>query len=220
MTKERPITFTTEMTAAIRESRKTQTRRVVKDPNKHPPSHPMSIHQMQAVYPAAESGFIFWYPDHDGLAEFTKKQYKNGIHCPYGLPGDRLWVRETFWRGYTGYCEPEAGEWTQVATRNIEYIEERHTSGYNRYGHYMRKMPSIFMPRWASRLTLEVMSVRVERLNDITAEDAIAEGILVGPSEGKRYAFSQLWDSINAKRGYGWDVNPWVWVVTFEVVDA
>jgi hypothetical protein len=88
--------------------------------------------------------------------------------------------------------------------------------------------PSIFMPRWASRITLEIVSVKVERVQEISKEDAIAEGVEAVMVDGHKYglqtgndykwAFNQLWDSINAKRGYGWDVNPWVWAVTFKRV--
>jgi len=88
-------------------------------------------------------------------------------------------------------------------------------------GNCGKTRPSIFMPRWASRITLEVVAVRVERLQDITEADAKAEGVtgaLVSES-GEHAAFvpayALLWDHLNAKRGYGWSVNPWVWVVTF-----
>jgi len=84
-------------------------------------------------------------------------------------------------------------------------------------------IPSIFMPRWASRLTLEVTGVRVERVQDISEEDAETEGVeppMLHPDDPAnldvaRGAFADLWDAINAKRGYGWASNPWVWVVTF-----
>lgn len=74
------------------------------------------------------------------------------------------------------------------------------------------------MPRWASRITLGVVDVRVERLQEITTEDALAEGIAKHEQWTPRVQFSELWDSINAKRGYGWDSNPWVWVVEFQRV--
>ena len=92
--------------------------------------------------------------------------------------------------------------------------------------------PSIFMPRWASRITLEIVSVRAERVQDISENDAEAEGIELwqevffreynkpdnnpGWTRDPRLSFQTLWDSINAKRGYGWDVNPWVWVIEFK----
>ena len=90
--------------------------------------------------------------------------------------------------------------------------------------------PSIHMPRWASRLTLEVKEVRVERLQEISQEDAQREGLrgpLIDPEldsivnqigVAPKESFSDLWDSINAKRGHGWETNPWVWVVEFERV--
>lgn len=84
--------------------------------------------------------------------------------------------------------------------------------------------PSIHMPRWASRITLEVTGVRVERVRDITEDDARAEGAnqdpIDGPEQGGSYklGFWDIWDSINAKRGFGWEVNPWVWVYEFKRV--
>jgi hypothetical protein len=134
-------------------------------------------------------------------------------YCPYGAPGERLWVRET-WCCYT----PEL--------RNPKYRADRH----NDSGWTWR--PSIHMPRWASRLTLEVTAVRVERLKEISEEDARAEGVeqceggyidaMCGPSQGMeaKQAFDSLWDSINAARGFGWSVNPWVWVVSFRRVEV
>jgi hypothetical protein len=126
--------------------------------------------------------------------------------CPYGQPGDRLWVRETFADlidigGGHNYC-------AYKADLKIDSSYEDHT-------HWT---PSIFMPRWASRITLEITGVRVERVRDITPEDAYQEGMVhnITASEADCLTpFRELWDSINAKRGYGWDVNPWVWVIGF-----
>ena len=83
--------------------------------------------------------------------------------------------------------------------------------------------PSIFMPRWASRILLEITEVRAERLQEITEEDAVAEGVksyytLPSGETTARYHFSVLWDSLNAKCGYGWDKNPWVWVISFKLM--
>ncbi|KKN60086.1 hypothetical protein LCGC14_0535550 [marine sediment metagenome] len=85
----------------------------------------------------------------------------------------------------------------------------------------LRLRPSIHMPRWASRITLEITEVRVERIREITEEDAKSEGIIgVHTAMGVLYkpAFSRLWDSLNAKRGYGWEVNPWLWALTFKLI--
>ena len=118
------------------------------------------------------------------------------------LPGDRLWVKETLWRN-GGY----------VATEPCNFPNEG-------------KIPSIYMPRWTSRITLEVTDVRVEQVQDISTEDAIAEGCQQTEEAINTYTknvhppvanFSRLWDSINGKRpGCSWAANPWVWVVSFQ----
>lgn len=143
--------------------------------------------------------------------------------CPYGQPGDRLWVRET-WRKTNWTDEPNRGEW-RVFWRATEKEDSRNNGLWR---------PSIHMPRWASRILLEVVSVRVERVQDISEEDARAEGVewqnerpcwvnyldREDWSPTARDSFRTLWDSINAKRGYGWDANPWVWVVEFKKIEA
>ena len=131
--------------------------------------------------------------------------------------GDRLWVRET-WHGIE-----------HPTDRDSEFITYKATA----HPHILKTVkwrPSIFMPRWASRITLEITEVRVERLQEITEEDARAEGLVYhkGFSQwytspdtlvfGHKTAFQILWDSLNAKRGYGWDTNPWVWPISFKVV--
>jgi hypothetical protein len=120
--------------------------------------------------------------------------------CPYGQPGDRLWVRET---------HNTCGEKPFYRADGEMPLEWKWS-------------PSVFMPRWASRITLEITAVWVERLKDITIEDAQAEGITPLGTEGDsrrwRAGFRELWDSLNAKRGYGWDANPWVWVISFKRV--
>lgn len=108
--------------------------------------------------------------------------------CPYGQVGDRLWVRESFL-----YCNG----FRYKATDNDPV---------------MKYKPAIFMPRWASRITLEITRLRVERINDISYNDARTEGFL-SPA-----MFHEKWDSLNAKRGYGWKINPWVWVIEFGAI--
>lgn len=120
---------------------------------------------------------------------------------PYGDVGDKLWVRET-WHQH----EKDSDVCYRATEICIGFAPWR---------------PSIFMPRWASRITLEITSIRVERIQDITEADAIAEGIKYNPDGNAayhRWTFSNLWDSINAKRGYGWDINPWCWVIEFKRV--
>ena len=124
-------------------------------------------------------------------------------------PSDILWVRET-WADVFGKYEYRA-----------DYSESENTYRVKRYGTTIAKWrPAIFMPRAAARIFLRVTDVRVERLQDITEDDATAEGLRIGiggaPCFSCRDAFAELWDKLNAKRGYGWDTNPWVWVIEFE----
>ena len=193
--KERPILFSGAMIRAILDGTKTQTRRVMK-----PQPNTLAEYEFSP------------YIGHINLS----LQSKQVVKCPYGTPGDGLWVRETF----AYYPDVK-----HVIYREREGAELA-AQGTDLSGCWK---PSIFMPRWASRITLEVKAVRVERVQDITEDDAKAEGAT--PLEvphlreameqgGLRYGahkfgFSELWDSINAKRGFGWDANPWVWVVEF-----
>lgn len=114
---------------------------------------------------------------------------------PYGQPGDRLWVRETVClAGSVPFYRADGETFAKV-----------------------RWSPAIHMPRTASRLTLEVLEVRVQRLQEIGEEDAVAEGVEMVPFGSMRGEFHALWDSINAKRA-PWASNPWVWALTFSKV--
>jgi hypothetical protein len=196
--KARPILFSGPMVEAILAGRKRQTRRVMKP-------------QPANVWTEARMD--------RGVACFGAPWVK-GIHvvrCPYGQPGDRLWVRET-WRPVpaTAYRASEGVAQTINPTDPDEAAVYR--AGWDRSGdHYWR--PSIHMPRWASRLTLEITDVRVEPLQDISRADALAEGIHPSdqPHVPERAMFQALWDSINAGRGFAWADNPWVWVVGFRL---
>lgn len=187
--KERPILFSGPMVTAILSGQKTQTRRVIKG---------------QALEWLAPDMFT---------PEFVADP-ENGL-CPYGQPGDRLWVREA-WAVPHMYDGHKPGGVPDTA--RVHYADAGTRGGL------LWRSP-IFMPRWASRLTLEVVSVRVERLQDITEEDVYAEGAVTvenarreGTSVPLRL-FAWLWDSINGKRpGCSWDDNPWVWVVEFKAV--
>lgn len=202
--KERPILFSGDMVRAILDGRKTQTRRVIKYT-----FHPVTREPAGAVHPAKISGWVAWYPsDAEGLAEFTRQQYNYGFECPYGTIGDRLWVRETWfqWFEETIYRATETEE-------NITWLEKHKTPS-------KQWRPSIFMPRWASRITLEITGVRVERVQDIHPVDCVNEGASMPDIylslDTHIHRFQELWNSINAKRGYGWDTNPWVWVIEFK----
>lgn len=136
--------------------------------------------------------------------------------CPYGQPGDRLWVREA-WRvegKHTDSYSPSCIEINRAHFGRIDY-EASITWNKSMYG---KLRPSIHMPRWASRITLEVTGVRVERLQDISEADARAEGISRAdcPDWHATTDYRALWESINGPGS--WDANPWVWVVEFRRV--
>ena len=139
--------------------------------------------------------------------------------------GDRLWVRETWWTPPHNWRLPEPEKNPTLVSYKEIVVSNCGTLAAAR----QTWLPSIFMPRWASRITLEIVRVRVERLEEITQEDVIAEGISrytlargcasLNPPD-PRWKFIELWDSLNAKRGYGWAVNPWVWVIKFKMPKA
>jgi hypothetical protein len=167
-TRERPILFSGPMIRAILDARKTQTRRVVK---------PQPVHIPEG--PATTAGWL-WppgaEPGEDG-AWWGDKSPPNspaeamGHCCPYGQPGDRLWVRETFSAWFHGCHWSECTPSSRAALSNLFY---RATHPYP--DDDQKWIPSIHMPRWASRITLEIAGVRVERLNEITGRDARSEG--------------------------------------------
>jgi hypothetical protein len=210
MPKEGPILFSGPMVRAILDNHKWKTRRIVKPDLASGFDVGRGYEDSKAGYPFVE----------DEYGDF----YRATDFCPYGKPSDLLWVRETFGPGLGDNHTPALGY--------VAYRADGEYPARLKDTHVWR--PSIFMPRWASRITLCITEVRVERLQDISEEDAIAEGITgphdVGypafrvPGDSKpRYssaksAFTDLWDSINADRGYGWDVNPWVWAISFERV--
>lgn len=149
------------------------------------------------------------------------------LDCPCGKPGDRLWVREKFSR----HMIPEGEPYFYPADRVRECVD--HDNGFHywadgnpEYGDWERPKPSIHMPRCASRITLEITNIRVERLQDITPADAKSEGIHsaladvggLGPSGSYIDNFRILWESINSADS--WDANPWVWVVEFKRIPA
>lgn len=200
--KERPILFSGPMVRAILEGRKSQTRRIVRE---------QDIPFVTNVTHQYLSG------------EWDQRP------LPYGQIGDRLWVRET-WRetenmwGYKAdnLVRPKALKNTDAL---ISFFSQHCTTPVDA----LKWRPSIHMPRLASRLLLEVTNVRVERLQEISVNDALEEGITrnrygchrhneIGGCVTMIEGFMELWDSINAQRGYGWDTNPWVWVVKFKRV--
>lgn len=183
--KERPILFSGAMVRAILDGRKTQTRRIVK------PVRGFERHNICTPSMMADPWAVWWHG-----SEFDRVGCSQ--ECPYGRPGDRLWVRESFTHFGPRYIyrADYPGDFTPISD-----------------GIGGPWKPSIHLPRAASRITLGVTDVRVERLNNISAEDAKAEGC---DSCTPYDQFRALWDSINGKT-FPWASNPWVWVVSFEV---
>ncbi len=196
--KERPILFSGEMVRAILEGRKTQTRRVVK-----PQPSEMSVWH-GAIY--------------EGEIDLKKTPCMESRSCPYGIPGNRLWVQETF---CTCTDEQRLDEGFVPSIQTCFHADGKARCDPDE----MTWTPSIHMPRIASRITLEITGVRVERVQDISPHDALSEGIvehpaIVGnkPSGFHIDAFRILWDSL-PKPGAKWDDNPWVWVIEFKRVE-
>jgi hypothetical protein len=217
--KERPILFNSEMVRAILDKKKTQTRRIIK---------PQPLKRETTFWRDGEYYF--------GVDEITKTRGKS-FKCPYGKPGDRLWVRET-WKYYDWTEDGEpfiqysangeisgALEYPENWSSRIENIWEKlsEKENYDIYGAARdnKWRSPRFMPHWASRITLEIINVRVERVQDIMPDDIIAEGVwqrknsIDADCERSYKVFANLWDSINAKRGYSWASNPFVWVIEF-----
>lgn len=220
MPRERPIIFSGPMVRAILDGRKTQTRRVVKPQPATPTWHTVEL----------EQGFIR-----------DRGRNMRPIKSPFTV-SQQLWVRETFVLE-TSYEPPKDDMLCLILGRSDDpFYSSPHYRATepephivpddleDEYDDRTRWSPSIFMPRWASRITLEVTGVRVERVQEITVEDVWAEGIEHDtegyaiyngqPGYAPRHAFWELWDSLNTKRGYGWDANPWVWVVEFKLLEV
>jgi len=192
---EHPIIFSAPMIRAILDGRKTMTRRIVK--------------------PRKDRDIGCHLAPNELAGEINSGNYRNSA---WGKPGDTLWVRETFSYEH----DFESSRFRVSGCSTIWYWAD----GNPYLGDWTRPKPSIHMPRWASRITLRVTDVRVERLQEITEDDAAAEGCstTVETDESvtcgrRKTQFHVLWDSLNAKRGYGWDVNPRVWVISFERVE-
>lgn len=223
---EKPILFSGEMVRQILAGNKTQTRRVMK------PQPTFSWNGARWANP------VFYVKKGEGTSlPYAAEKCPN----PYGKLGDRLWVRETWsvigWsKDYeTGWVDeiweesvPESKDKLSDNQAIAFAADDGWNSNYEDRGFNWR--PSIHMPRWASRITLEITNIGIERLQDITEEDAKAEGVEVptaleflakhtnSSNFQYRVAFMSLWDKINAKRGFGWSENPFVWTVEFKKI--
>jgi hypothetical protein len=213
--KERPILFNADMVNAILAGLKTQTRRVIKDQ----PPEGCGLIDVGVYAPIVIDRKGEQQPGPDVFGAFSEDG-DWGFKCPYGQPGDRLWVREAF-----------RNRRVDNSPGDVVYRAD-HPGESNVPGSCGRSWkPSIHMPRWASRITLEIVSVRVERLKDISKIDAEAEGVQRHGDSWKDYlhptdshfaldartSFATLWSSINGPGS--WAANPWVWVVEFRRVE-
>jgi hypothetical protein len=216
MSKEKPILFSTEMVQAILAGNKTMTRRVIKPQSRKASgffvTHRKSDNAFTGVYD---------YDENESMSDNPQK-------CPYGEAGDILWVKETLKRiewadGIDGIAYTADDEPVWDLTRPCRWVWKNKT------------LSSRFMPKSIARIWLEVINIRVERLQDISQEDIGGEGLwhysqkyreeicinrdsIYGIQATRRKYFKELWDSINERRGFSWESNPFVWIVEFEVV--
>jgi len=207
--KERPIIFNQEMILSILAGRKSQTRRAANIYDNDP-----------------KPSLKFLYMHHD-FGVFANRFQEVSFRCPYGKVGDRLWVQETIYYN--------------VESANFYYRADNKGVGTKCYSmllraqkHKLKKIQSNHLPRWASRITLEITSIRVEKVQSISMEDAIKEGCdekytmqmekvceeasCNGFHSGATWHFHKIWNSINEKKGFGWSENPWTWCISFKVV--
>ncbi len=257
--RERGIIFSAPMVRALLAGTKTQTRRAVAMPRK------------RDSFIVVDHGTGWWpYQSDDGESELCDDGMEHPYSCPYGRPGDRLWVREAWrigaWNEDLGafaidYCDGPRRDWLtdpndhdgggfeklwvqcsdELAAKKVQPGSDgRYT--WETGESPLRWRPSIHMPRWASRITLEITGVRVERLQDISEANALAEGVerlhhgfypygirtfmttFVGGEEvpvqccvSARDSYHMLWDYINGRGA--WNANPWVWVVEFRRIE-
>lgn len=192
--KERPILFSAPMVRAIQAGTKTQTRRIVK--------------------PRRDRDFGCELAPHELAGEVNDGSYRNA----YCEPGDLLWVREA-WRADIDHDHKPPRDIAEGS--HVWYEADRGLSAIRGLSRMGKLRPGMFMPSWASRITLEVLGVRVESLRAITRGDAMAEGCPfpnMAKGDDPRQWYADLWDEINGPGS--WDANPWVWVVEFKRVEV
>ncbi|MGO0720039.1 morphogenetic protein [Klebsiella pneumoniae] len=230
---ERGMIFNAEMVRAILDGRKTQTRRIMKIQPEH---SGLGLRRVIDSKNGSDDGKYFWsLSDACGLKIRSKS-----FTCPFGSVGDRIWVRETFqgplfdYDLMDSYCkDPTPFEKPEFCVYKADGVPAPEFYDADDELHCCWR-PSIHMPRWASRILLEITNVRVERLNAISEEDAAAEGV---PPAGSllpdypgtfltpkgdfataKVAFQRLWESIYGAEN--WQANPWVWVIEFKRVEG
>lgn len=201
--KARPLPFSGPMIVALLEGRKTMTRRIMKPQ----PSLNWIPYSSGDVHKIIEGEL-----DLDKIIGWGVSNYDGdeAYKCPYGKPGDLLWCKETIDATYGCDAFYRADE---------KRLVDSHSRGWDLWHKDKRKLPckvisSRYMPKWASRITLEITDITIERLQDISEEDAVAEGIRCSQDSAKT-AFRNLWESINGKSS--WDSNLYVWTISFKV---
>lgn len=239
--KERGILFTAEMVGAILDDRKTMTRRLLQLPKRIPKEQHADYKQ---VHEDGGGNWIAWSGDLSGdMATFTKKAYPkaDGFPCPYGKRGDRLYVKETW-----ADVNTESGPGIAYKAGGIHFCaDDAYPVDYNLYpgmtftmwyGDLLRGEPEhkwrspLFMPRWASRITLEITDIRTERLQEITEADILSEGVTADRAAKMtgipwsdlptlHHAWIAVWDHINYDRA-PYESNPLVLVLTFRRVES
>jgi hypothetical protein len=229
--KERPILFSKPMVKAILDGRKTQTRRVAKP---QPDSHyweSLPGYRLLCNGPNLNNDGRYFYNFHHHIPQNPNWDEAGTTFCPYGSPGSRLWVRENFWpRPHRTERDMINGADTWEPVEYDADLSDIQREQLREWGWKMK--PSIHIPRKLSRIILEITSVRIERLQDISSSDVEKEGVkflgdlplLTRVRSEKRKdlvhaiaqeKFKNLWNSINLKKA-PWSSNPWVWVVEFQ----
>lgn len=243
MEKEKSILFNTEMVRAILDGRKATTRRIIKRQGKYTPDFCGRDKFYKLVDKLNYDKHLYagFYCDNDIFEHEGKKQI-DALYwkAPY-QPGDVLWIRETWFHGDILDSNEDIVD-SNITLYRADRLRE--DIDYE----LMKWRPSIFMPKKLARIFLKVTGVKVQRLQDMTDEEAWKEGNMVKPlfcqdrncndckhatknykgwgdcyegdCQGARHYFKSLWDSLYEKKGYGWDINPWVWVIEFERIDS
>lgn len=226
--RERGMIFNADMVRAVLNGSKTQTRRIIQSAAKNMQARGHEVISHRAPGDKWYGDYVYSMRDRSGVwQDFTNEQFL--AKCPFGQPGDRLWVRETWSTDFANYYPNDrvwyaADDNRRLDIEVVDGVRGIYSPESDVYVPF-RWRPSIHMPRWASRITLEITGVRVERLQDISQADAKAEGCWYGRGGGEPdFAvspadhFPTLWESIYGEES--WQANPWVWVIEFKRVEG
>lgn len=232
---DQPILFSGPMVRSLLDDRKTRTRRVIDFPGV------AAVHAFVPVGTDRQGRRVYEMRDAAGrlMSRPAGRDVVEYLYWPRHAVGDRLWVREA-WATEAAYDDLAPSAIGGDEPIHYDADGSHQTWGFPAIARLGRRRPSMFMPRWASRLTLTVTEVRVQRVQEISEDDAIAEGpgfvgavsgevcessashrLGIGPRwRNAREWYADLWDSLNSKRGYGWHANPWVAAISFRVARA